>query len=54
MGLEDATQTALLALKENWEGEMKGEEVEMGICTKDGFRIVSGEQVKEYLGNVMV
>lgn len=51
--LEDAIHTAILALKESFEGQMSAENIEIGIVTKDGFRRLSVTEVKDYLDNVL-
>ncbi|ELP93145.1 proteasome subunit alpha type-2, putative [Entamoeba invadens IP1] len=48
--LEDAIHTAILALKEGFEGEMNEHNIEIGICTKkDGFKVFTPEEIKDYL-----
>jgi len=42
-------QTAILTLKESFEGQMTEDNIEIGICNKDGFRRLKPEQVKDYL-----
>jgi len=49
VGLEDAVQTAILTLKESFEGQMTEDNIEIGICNKDGFKRLKPEQVKDYL-----
>ena len=51
MLLEDAIQTALLTMKENFEGEMNEKNIEVGVINEsDGiFRILSEDQIKDYL-----
>lgn len=49
VGLEDAVQTAILTLKESFEGQMTEDNIEIGVCNKDGFRRLKPEQVKDYL-----
>jgi len=51
--LEDAIHNAILALKESFEGQMTPENIELGIVTKDGFRRLSVQEVKDYLANVL-
>jgi len=51
--LEDAIHTAILALKESFEGQMTSENIELGVVTKDGFRRLSVAEVKDYLENVL-
>lgn len=49
VGLEDAVQTAILTLKESFEGQMTEDNIEIGVCNRDGFRRLKPEQVKDYL-----
>lgn len=51
MELEDAIHTALLTLREGFEGEMTAHNIELGVVTKsDGcFRLLTPEQVQDYL-----
>lgn len=50
--LEDAIHTAILALKEGFEGQMTQDNIEIGICNKDGFRRLTPSEVKDYLANI--
>lgn len=50
--LEDAIHTAILTLKESFEGAMTEDNIELGICTKDGFRKLSPSEVKDYLATI--
>lgn len=50
--LEDAIHTAILTLKESFEGQMTEENIEIGICTKDGFRKLTPSEVKDYLATI--
>ena len=53
MELEDAVHTALLTLKEGFEGEMSGDNVEVGIVGSDGvFKVLTAEEVGDYLKEV--
>ena len=36
--LEDAVHTAILTLKEGFEGQMTEDNIEIGICNDGGFR----------------
>ena len=36
--LEDAVHTAILTLKEGFEGQMTEDNIEIGICNEGGFR----------------
>jgi 20S proteasome subunit alpha 2 len=52
VGLEDAVQTAILTLKESFEGQMTEDNIEIGICKKDGgFKRLAPAEVKDYLAN---
>ena len=56
MELEDAIHTAILALKESFDGQMTESNIEIGVVSKvDGvaeFRKLSVQQVREYLENL--
>ena len=39
--LEDAVHTAILTLKEGFEGQMTEDNIEIGICNEGGFRYTS-------------
>ena len=50
--LEDAIHTALLTLREGFEGEMTSRNIEVGIMSKaDGgkFRLLTEDQIQDYL-----
>lgn len=51
MELEDAIHTALLTLREGFEGEMNGTNIEVGVVSKsDGkFRLLSASEIQDYL-----
>ena len=51
MELEDAIHTALLTLREGFEGEMTSENTKVGIVsTSDGvFRRLTVEEIQDYL-----
>lgn len=51
MEIEDAIHTAILTLKDGFEGAMTEHDIEIGIVTEDNptFRILTPAQVKEYL-----
>jgi 20S proteasome subunit alpha 2 len=50
MELEDAIHTALLTLREGFEGEMTSTNIEIGIVGKDKkFRVLTAAEVKDYL-----
>ena len=40
--LEDAVHTAILTLKEGFEGQMTEDNIEIGICNEGGFRYICG------------
>eukprot|EP00040_Diaphanoeca_grandis_P017539 m.91629 g.91629 ORF g.91629 m.91629 type:complete len:236 (-) comp26488_c3_seq1:59-766(-) len=51
--LEDAIHTAILTLKEGFEGQMTENNIEIGVVDKDGgFRRLEPEEVKDYLAGV--
>ena len=45
--LEDAVHTAILTLKEGFEGQMTEDNVEIGICNEKGFRRLTPQEVKD-------
>ena len=47
--LDDAIHTAILTLKEGFEGQMDENNIEIGICDKAGFRRLRPDEVKDYL-----
>ena len=50
MELEDAIHTALLTLKEGFEGEMTENNVEIGVVTREGtFRVLPHGEIRDYL-----
>jgi len=51
MELEDAIHTALLTLREGFEGEMNAHNIQVGVASqKDGkFHILTPEQIQDYL-----
>jgi len=51
--LEDAVHTALLTLKEGFEGAMDHTNIEVGIVGSDKtFKVLSPNEIKDYLGEV--
>jgi len=52
--LEDAIHTAVLTLKEGFEGQMTEDNVEIGICNEKGFRKMSTVEIKEYLASILI
>ncbi len=50
VGIEDAVHTALLTLKEGFEGQLSSNNIEVGIIGADKkFRILSQAEVADYL-----
>ena len=49
--MEDAIHTAILTLKDGFEGTMTEYNIEIGIVTTDDptFRVLTPAQIKEYL-----
>lgn len=53
MELEDAIHTAILTLKEGFEGQLQGDNIEIGIAKDDGtFRTLSPQEISDYLDEV--
>ena len=53
MEAEDAVHTALLTLKESFEGEVSGHNIEVGVISGDKtFRVLTSDQVADYLKEV--
>lgn len=53
VGLEDAIHTALLTLKEGFEGQVSGSNIEVGIIGSDRvFKVLSEAEVNDYLQEV--
>lgn len=50
--LDDAVHTAILTLKESFEGQMTADNIEVGICDSQGFRRLDPSHVKDYLANI--
>ena len=51
--LEDAVHTALLTLKEGFEGAMDHKNIEVGIVGADRkFKVLSPAEIKDYLHEV--
>ncbi|ELT93479.1 hypothetical protein CAPTEDRAFT_154995 [Capitella teleta] len=50
--LEDAVHTAILTLKESFEGQMTEDNIEIGICDQNGFRRLNPSDVKDYLASI--
>lgn len=50
MEIEDAIHTALMTLKEGFEGEMNNTNIEVGVIREDRkFQVLTPAQIKEYL-----
>ena len=50
MELEDAVHTAILTLKEGFEGQISGQNIEIGVVGTDRtFRILTPSEVADYL-----
>mmetsp|Transcript_21578 Transcript_21578/g.38114 ORF Transcript_21578/g.38114 Transcript_21578/m.38114 type:complete len:237 (+) Transcript_21578:226-936(+) len=50
MELEDAINTALLTMRENFEGEMTEHNIELGVVDSSGkFRVLTPAEVRDYL-----
>lgn len=53
MELEDAIHTALLTLKEGFEGQISGSNIEVAIVGDDHqFRVLTPSEVSDYLEEV--
>ena len=50
MEIEDAIHTALMTLKEGFEGQMDSTNIEVAVVREDKkFHIMSSQEIKEYL-----
>eukprot|EP00549_Striatella_unipunctata_P009125 CAMPEP_0118698004 /NCGR_PEP_ID=MMETSP0800-20121206/14911_1 /TAXON_ID=210618 ORGANISM="Striatella unipunctata, Strain CCMP2910" /NCGR_SAMPLE_ID=MMETSP0800 /ASSEMBLY_ACC=CAM_ASM_000638 /LENGTH=236 /DNA_ID=CAMNT_0006597679 /DNA_START=227 /DNA_END=937 /DNA_ORIENTATION=- len=49
MELEDAIHTALLTLREGFEGEMNATNIEVGVVRNGKFSLLTEEQIQDYL-----
>eukprot|EP01104_Vermistella_antarctica_P004620 TRINITY_DN1503_c0_g1_i1.p1 TRINITY_DN1503_c0_g1~~TRINITY_DN1503_c0_g1_i1.p1 ORF type:complete len:235 (+),score=65.90 TRINITY_DN1503_c0_g1_i1:132-836(+) len=53
MDIEDAIHTAILTLKEGFEGQMSEKNIEIGIVGKEGeFRLLDESEKKDYLAEI--
>jgi len=53
LDLDDAVHTALLTLKEGFEGAMDENNIQVATCTKEhGFKLLSPSDIKDYLQEV--
>ncbi|KAK4881806.1 hypothetical protein RN001_005125, partial [Aquatica leii] len=50
--LDDAVHTAILTLKESFEGQMTADNIEVGICDATGFKRLDPSHVKDYLASI--
>jgi len=50
--LEDAVHTAILTLKESFEGKMDEHNIELAVCKADGFKCLTPAEVKDYLASI--
>ncbi len=50
--LEDAVHTAILTLKESFEGQMTEDNIEIGISNSEGFKRLTPSEVKDYLAAI--
>ena len=50
--LEDAVHTAILTLKESFEGQMTEDNIEIGIAAADGFKRLAPTEIKDYLAAI--
>lgn len=50
--LEDAVHTAILTLKESFEGQMTEDNIEIGIVKSDGFKKLTPAEIKDYLAGI--
>jgi len=57
MDLEDAIHTAILTLKENFEGEITSESLDIGLVggelARDAFKRLTPAEIKDYLNNIV-
>jgi len=51
--VDDAVHTAILTLKESFEGQMTSDNIEVGVCSKEGFRRLTPPEVQDYLANIV-
>jgi 20S proteasome subunit alpha 2 len=52
MELEDAIHTALLTLREGFEGEMNAHNIEVGVLRGGKFTVLEPNQIQDYLDEV--
>lgn len=52
--LEDAVHTAILTLKEGFEGQLTAQHLEIGVVGKEGkFRRLEVSEIQDYLANII-
>lgn len=49
---DDAVHVALLTLKEQFDGQMDSDNVEVGIADQNGFRLLTAAELKDYLQQI--
>jgi len=50
MEIEDAIHTAILTLKENYEGVLTEKNIEIGVIREDKtFKVLKPSEIKEYI-----
>ena len=50
--LEDAIHTAILTLKESFDGQMDQNNIEIGVVEERGFRRLLPSEIKDYLDTI--
>ncbi|XP_037949066.1 proteasome subunit alpha type-2 [Teleopsis dalmanni] len=50
--LDDAVHTAILTLKEGFEGKMTADNIEVGVCDANGFKRLDPSTIKDHLANI--
>ncbi|XP_003384925.1 PREDICTED: proteasome subunit alpha type-2-like [Amphimedon queenslandica] len=50
--IDDAVHTAILTLKESFDGQMTEENIEIGVASSDGFSLLEPAVVKDYLAAI--
>jgi 20S proteasome subunit alpha 2 len=51
--LEDSVHTAILSLKEGFDGQITEDNIEIGICNESGFKKLPPSTVKDYLATTI-
>eukprot|EP01013_Petalomonas_cantuscygni_P017678 TRINITY_DN34899_c0_g1_i1.p1 TRINITY_DN34899_c0_g1~~TRINITY_DN34899_c0_g1_i1.p1 ORF type:complete len:233 (+),score=39.99 TRINITY_DN34899_c0_g1_i1:160-858(+) len=52
IGIEDALHTALLTVKDSFDGRITAPAVELATVTREGFRVLAEPEVKDYLDEI--